>query len=634
MSDFSAIINNHDLFQVEVEFRPIVDVLNYINEQLKSLEGRIGSLESVSKTHVTVEEHESANKAIIDRIVPLEERIDKLDNSITGLSTDFKSLESRTNLTINERVNEVLVSTNMNINHSASTINAQVRENYDEIKNTKQEVEDFIAAQKELNIESVIENVKKNTNGIIYLKKKLVEVEQNNTNSPRKYLELNNDAKNAKIVEQNASILNLINDQKDNIRTLTNDVNEIKERLSITEENILARNEDLISVKSSVSSTPQFNKSQNFDEESLKEELSNHEANVVNAMKAIQIELQQIRDNGQGLLDLPPMNLYNTVPSFFNEDKKILSISDSESAPVLELAEKPEEEKEEKPEEKQQVKKRSNRDDNVIKRFKRNNKSNKNENIDDSQNEVSKLDDSVQTIPAPKQIIETPKVDIDSIIRKIKNEIDLENIQKSFQKFKKDHDEIINLVERKVDREYVERLFDKFRIIVHNMNDRVKELASLSGDYATKDDFKLIVQVVKNMPKDFKPGTAVKRGPTCLFCGRPKSSIAGEITPRTASLAGSPPVQNIGAKDNEIGCEFVYGDGQAFRRDENFNSFPHLDILPPLPTNENEENKSANRAALSSTAAEANGRVSFTRNGERLKTSSSMPNSRISKSRK
>ncbi|KAK8866420.1 hypothetical protein M9Y10_009382 [Tritrichomonas musculus] len=642
MSDFTSILNQRDLFQVEVEFRPIVGLLNYLNEELKSLGKRITSLESVSKTHVLLEDHESAIKTMDERVTSVEERLNSISTTISCISTDVKNIESKTNLTIDERMNDILVSTNMNIKHSANTIDAQVRQNCEMLKTLKQEIDNLSSPKDEPNLKTLNENVKKNTNEIKVLKKKIAELTSDeDIISQYKNGDPNNNGIELKMKENINSALNQFDQQKEDIGKLTSEINEIKERLSIAEGVLMQKDDDAISISSISSSTTQpknldIDDLSRFNEDLLnfKNQFDDHQSKVVSAMKAIQFELQQIRDNGQGLLDLPPLNLYNVVPSFFNEDKKILSLSDSESAPVLELAENPTEEEDEEKKKEKEPKRNFKKEVERMKYYNiqpiLRNKKNEEDTTNQTKCVVIKTDDS----PPRHSPIERPapnsNIDVNQIIRQIKNELNMNEIQNSFKQFKKDHDEIINSIERKVDREYVERLFDKFRIIVHGMNDRVKELASLTADYATKEDFKLVVQIVKNLPKDGKSGTAVKRGPTCLFCGRPKTSIAGEISPRTAAMAGSAPVSNVGSKDGDTSCEFVYGDGQAYyKRDENFQSFPHFDVLPPLPANDSDNEKS-----VSKTTAEINGRVSLTRNGERSKTSLSMPNSRVSKSRK
>jgi hypothetical protein len=112
------------------------------------------------------------------------------------------------------------------------------------------------------------------------------------------------------------------------------------------------------------------------------------------------------------------------------------------------------------------------------------------------------------------------------------------------------------------------------------LNERVKELATLSTDFARKEDVEVLARLLKVLPGEIKPATALKKGPACLFCGRAKTSLRGQMSPRTAATVGHPPVRSF---VNEVsGTEFVYGDNQAYKMDR-FQSFPHLNAIPEIP---------------------------------------------------
>ena len=80
-------------------------------------------------------------------------------------------------------------------------------------------------------------------------------------------------------------------------------------------------------------------------------------------------------------------------------------------------------------------------------------------------------------------------------------------------------------LERKVERDYVERLFDKFRSMIHSINDRVKELANINQDSATREDIQILLNFIKTIPLEERSVAALRKGPTCLFCGRPKAHL-------------------------------------------------------------------------------------------------------------
>jgi archaellum component FlaC len=170
--------------------------------------------------------------------------------------------------------------------------------------------------------------------------------------------------------------------------------------------------------------------------------------------------------------------------------------------------------------------------------------------------------------PAP------PAVDVDAIVRQLRDELNVEEMHTTFDRFRREHVEAMSLLDRKIDRDYVERLFNKFRALIHALNDRVKELATLGDEYARREELDVIAKLMHRMLGDVRPAAAVKKGPNRLFCGRPKTALRGQISPRTAAAAGTPPVRSLVSEFP--GPEFIYGDGQAFRRDE-FALFPQLE---------------------------------------------------------
>jgi hypothetical protein len=109
--------------------------------------------------------------------------------------------------------------------------------------------------------------------------------------------------------------------------------------------------------------------------------------------------------------------------------------------------------------------------------------------------------------------------------------------------------EIVGALDRKVDREFVERLFNKFRAIIVAMNDRVRELGTLTERFATQKDIKAVTQLVSQIP-DFNETAASRVGPECLICGRPRGQVGG-IAPQD---------------EDEPPLHYVYGDGGMFRK--------------------------------------------------------------------
>lgn len=603
MTDVTTVISSGNILQVDIGANPIVKVLNFLIDSVKTLDSRILSLENISPTHVTRQEHESLGTDIKSQISTINDNLNTMNNKLLGVTTDMKNLESKVNLTINDKITEILISTNMKVQSAVSSIDAEVQDNVRLVNDLKADVNEFINKMNKVNFEQLSRSVSENAKDISTIRKELETQKLNEFDTSKLNIKIDDDGK---IVEQ-------INQHSKFILELVSEINKMKEEMTTINDQ-------------------KFDKANSVDIEEniskLRSEFDNNQNDLISAMKAIQNELQTIRDNADGLENLPQMDLQSIVESYFNPpysnriekpedpavvDHRVINMADIPLVPVV----------------------KRDGDSNQ-------NAKNPNSNIMLSSPISTRSSDlfalerrsSVQSVQPSTPVVVTEKVDVDDIVRRIRKEIDLPSIQDTFSRFRKEHNEAMSAVERKVDREYVERLFDKFRIIVHNLNDRFKELVSLNDEYATKEEVSLIVQVLKALPKESRPGTAVKKGPSCLFCGRPKTSVAGEISPRTAAMVGTAPVQNVTMEGNST-CEYIYGDGQAFRRDENFQSFPHLDVLPPLP-----QDKEEGTLPNTKNSTDQIGRVSFVKPNEKYKSSnkvsasSSSPTSRLQKVRK
>lgn len=164
----------------------------------------------------------------------------------------------------------------------------------------------------------------------------------------------------------------------------------------------------------------------------------------------------------------------------------------------------------------------------------------------------------------PKQInnnnnIPTPTVD-KAVIEEITSMLDA---------FHRDKDELMTAVDHKVDRELVEKIFNKFRVITNEINERLKILTKVAENSVPKEEFEKIIQILAHLPEMSDNTSAMKKSGHCLFCGKERTKVTGEISPIEA-IAGnifeSPP--------------FVYGEGGAYQRGfmKNFPNIP----LPPL----------------------------------------------------
>ncbi|OHT12040.1 hypothetical protein TRFO_18229 [Tritrichomonas foetus] len=590
MSDLATLIGNSDLFQVEVELRPIAQIISLLNDNSKKLDRRVSMLENEIKLFVRQNDYDKAYQALVDRIALTEDRMAQMSSRFAALSGDVKTLESKLNLTIDERVNDILISTNMKIQHAVGGVDAQVQMLGGQMKQMKEQL-DSITANKKVDLNVLMATVKQNSSDIAKIKNRMNDdrqminekIQKSRSTSLDKLDAIDTSVLNMKI-EDNESLLKQVNQQKAVLLDVVEELNKIKEKLEMEKMKVPEIQETQKIVedrKLNVGNGNLNTVALETELSKLENDFESHQDKVVAAMNAIQFELQQIRDHGEGLAGLPPLNLANVVPSFFNNPSFTWSRNDDSA----------EEDFESNQSSLNSIRSGKHHTRPSIAMISRNLKRSSDALDAISSNASSECQTPITQnrskvgFGIPKResepIVVTEKVDVDEIISKIKNELDIQGMKDTFKQIKNEHTQAMSTIERKIEREYVERLFDKFRVIIHGLNDRIKELASLNNDCATRQDMQLVVQFLKNMPKESRPGTAVKKGPSCLFCNRPKTSIAGEISPRTAAMAGSPPVRSVANEGSS--CEFIYGDGQAYRRDENFQSFPHFDFLPPLP---------------------------------------------------
>ncbi|KAH0792324.1 hypothetical protein GPJ56_003850 [Histomonas meleagridis] len=120
-------------------------------------------------------------------------------------------------------------------------------------------------------------------------------------------------------------------------------------------------------------------------------------------------------------------------------------------------------------------------------------------------------------------------------------------------------DELLSAIERKVDRELVDRLFDKIRLLIQNLSDRINEVSKSTEGLATQDDLLILTKAVKTAitsPKKDGDSACVKE---CLLCGRTRTGVSGHISAKEAKRVGEASVMTA-----QSGGKMLYGDGAAF----------------------------------------------------------------------
>ena len=555
MQNLTELIASSDLFQVELEVRPIVRVISVLNDYIKQLNRRIMIVEQELKLFVRQADHDRVFQSMSNKIENLDERTSSLSAKISGIAGDLKATGQKLEQLIDERSNEVLISSTMKTQSAVSGVESQINIVDSQLKQLKDQVESMEKNKTDHkgDINVIAMQVKQNKDEIEKLKKTVGD-------NRYKLFDMQ------KMIErrQGSEQKNSDNDDKMNLAAISfQDDLKVDQGIATSELNMLnQKNEEKIN---------ELQKHVDI----LQSNFRDHKNKVIIAMKAIQFELQTIRDYGKGLEGLPLLSLHDAVPEFFDVSRPAFPPGFGDPRPDNDEEEK----------KKQKEKRRQAQQPSIVMINKHSYPKNKSSGGSRSNSER----ESPRVKFKQEPVIIQQSIDVEEIMEKLRKEFNVPEIRSLIEQTKKDHENLLSTIERKIDRDYVERLFDKFRVIVHGINDRVKELAELNHDNATHQDLQVLVQLLKNLPTESRPATAVKKGPRCLFCNRPKTSLAGEISPRTASKIGSPPVSRVTNEGSNI--DFIYGDGQAYRRDENFQSFPHFDLLPPLPEGEKNSKK-------------------------------------------
>lgn len=370
----------------------------------------------------------------------------------------------------------------------------------------------------------------------------------------------------------------------------------------------------------------------------IKNAVNKNEKDVRDVVLAIIDEFKLIRGNATGLENLPPLNLAKCVPSFFNnpsftfgrdDDTSSQSsasntersvVNSSSHTTVNELADQ------ETPhfistihEEQPQCRKISgllhlvcrqeyqrhradqlpddeeNVEENVEEKFETASDADEIEDFDEEEDEEPREDRSrnITATSSTATFTELQKKSSVSTVRggrkaqakgkrktKIVYQADDAELRSMLAEFRQEKNELMTNLDRKVDRDMVERLFNKMRTIIHGMNEKVNQMAQMMEKFATTSDVESIAKVVTNLPKIADKSAGIKIGPECLFCGRARSQLAGQISPRTALTAAAN--SSVSTATNN-GSTFVYGDGGAYHRGL-MDSMPHFK-LPSLKDN-------------------------------------------------
>ena len=347
---------------------------------------------------------------------------------------------------------------------------------------------------------------------------------------------------------------------------------------------------------------------------SLKNAVNRNEKDVKDVVLAIIDEFKLIRGNATGLENLPPLNLANCVPSFFNNPSFTFTREDlsscssscasersirnslsnermsilAETGPLCPIDEEPITHVRRVSGlmhivcRSEHLKKAMAVDEGAFGSLHDFNLSDGEEEEEEEEEEAHEHEEEVKEVEMEKKSSRRDSSKLgsraDSPPTRPLLPDEIAKLKMMLNTFLGEKDKLMSAVERKVDRDMVERLFNKFRTIIMRLNDKVTDLSSLLGKFATQQDVDVVAKAVSHIPYGPEKGAAVKLGPECICCGRARTALSGQV-PASTAIRGSGVTVNIQTPNNGA-SSFLYGDGGAYRGSL-IDSFPHFK-LPQL----------------------------------------------------
>jgi hypothetical protein len=587
--EVAAAVSSEQLFHIEVETGPLNAVIGLLNDHLKRQDERIRVLESELKLRVRKQIYDEDRDILLARVSQCEGVVKRCSEQFVRVADDVHNMETRLNMTLTERLNENLVSLQMQIRTVTSALDEKIqilegasqqhKRRIDELSNRYiPPPADEAIARLSTEIRQIHQDIAKLRDDLEHIPPPTIVVQPppmppvpEPTPPPPA-----NEEPAPPLPEETVPGASR-GGQKPSTAAAAPHASVANALRATTAQAELADapppERSGLRLIGNLPTVDPVVESLGEELRDLQEEFGGHQKNVVLAMNAIRDEFQLIRTHGKGLQNLPPLNLANVVPSFFNNPS--FRYHEEEEATAPELTREPDAPAGE-------PRASSTRSEGFA--------STSGSPLPSAQSSEGRSTDRIQVtgqitasiLKSGGREIEAPppaEIDVEGLVGKLRTELNVQEMRQIFEKMHADHVESLSALDRKIDRDYVERLFDKFRLMIVALGERVREVAAISDVYATREDVEMMARVLKKLADGQRPATALKRGPGCLFCGRPKTSITGQISPRTAAMAGAAPVRNVLGDSGK--ADFVYGDGQAFKRDA-FSSFPHLNTLPKL----------------------------------------------------
>ena len=512
--NLSGLIQSENLFSVNVQSGTLEEIFLAFNKKIKNHEQRIAQLEDMIKNTVVKDNYQEEIEELRHKIGNCENNVQNLTTNVETLSNDLSEAQKQMNNTLEDRIDETMLSATNMTNQAVSNIQSVV-------DLLEANMKDFLSRQPKDDFEERVAKLNKRMDLILG---------ENNDNT-----DFDTRVKNIKdmIYNEMNSRFKTFTDNLDTV--LAGDDDTPADASSIAKMKLL-----LAKMKGDVDeikkNQQKFGFGGNGDEEE-ENSLPVYQKNIQRAMIALNETLNKIISEAPGLGEVEYLQLARNAPALFMDDyiaSEPDRVGDSKikKGGFIGLGGRA---------------------------------------ISDSQNDLL----GNVTI---SQLMKTNLTDDDIhvIALRVDSELHISDLKKQNDLIEKQNQEVLSALERKVDREFDERLFEKFRTYITQLKDAIADVNNRVSDLVTHSELDAVRKIAISIPTKVVDTCAVgRRGPECLFCGRPKTGVVGSISPRVASKLGSAPIAT------QAGSTMIYGDGQAFQHAAE-QSLTRFDILPPI----------------------------------------------------
>ena len=522
--NLSGLIQSENLFQVSVQSGTLEELFNAFNKKIKNQESRISELEKLMQKVVTMEYFDKKLQTVESNVREARKNITELAKTSDSLPKKFEDLETRFTNMIEDRAGEIMMTTGSQTNSAISNLQAT----FETLSNS---VKDFMKRQPKNDIQSQVNNIAERLDAFI--------------GDEKGPLDIDGRIKACKdeIYQEMENRLNLFSYNLSNVMAPEDEANSKSSHTAAISKMKIAiakLQAEVDELRKSQEESMSFFKGKSGDDDDEEAADPNsfpvYQKNVERAMMAINEALNNIISEGAGLGDINYVQLSRNAPALFTDD---YTASEPEKVGDAKLKKK---------------------DISVPLNVKNNNTSS------------SQIIKDTEEKTKPKLTEE----DIKTLALRVETDLKLEDMKSKLTEIEKQNSEVLSALERKVDREFDERLFEKFRVYITQLRDSVNEVNGRVKDLVTHEELETVRKIAVSIPTKVVDTCSVgRRGPECLFCGRPKTSVAGSISARAARNLGTAPVAT------QAGNDIVYGNNQGFQYGAS-QSITKFDLLPPI----------------------------------------------------